>query len=374
MFTMLPKQQHAERRRMLARLYTKTNIQNSPELDEITRKIVWGHMRGLLCIYSHDDIAVDILKVNKACLMDLTTAWLFGLHNGTDFLQDLKAARRLFEAFKQSSLGSFWRREAQGLHSLLRRVGIHLVPQAAYRSRRAIQQWSLDMCDAAMKTVENPSLAGEHHGTAGYPVVYSQLRQGLEQSNLPSHELDSTLSAELLDHAVASHDVAGITTTYLMHELSQRQDLQRSLRKELYRCIGADPSALAHGLDSLPLLDAIVMETLRRHSANPGPWPRRIPAPGFRVGTYPRSPADTVVSASSYTLHRNATVFPEPEDWRPERWLQASVEERKEMMRWFWAFGSGARMCIGNHFAFRGMYIVRAWWRAYWRTRRALES
>ena len=365
MFTILPKHQHAERRRMLGRLYTKTNIQKSPELNEITRIIVWGRMREDLRTFSRDDIAVDVLKENKACLMDLTTAWLFGMHNGTEFLRDLQAAHRFFEAFRQSSLGSFWRREAHALTSLLRCVGVHLVPQAAYRSRRTILQWSLEMCDLALKTIEIPPLAEEDDTMAAYPVVYSQLRQGLEQSKLPSQKLDSTLAAELLDHAVASHDVTGITMTYLMHELSRRKALQLSLRNELYQCVSTDPSQLADRLDGLPLLDAIIMETLRLHSANPGPWPRRTPALACRVGTYSRIPAGTVISASSYALHRNATVYPEPEDWRPERWLLASNEERKEMVRWFWAFGSGARMCIGNHFAFRGMRIIHTFPRGY---------
>ena len=354
MFTILPKHQHAERRRMLGRLYTKTNIHKSPELNEITRIFVWGRMRGGLHTYARDAIAVDVLKENKACLMDLTTAWLFGMHNGTDFLRDLQAAQQFFDAFRQSSLGSFWRRETHALTSLLRRVGVHLVPQAAYRSRRTIMKWSLEMCDLALRTIESQSLAEKDDTTAAYPVVYSHLRQGLKQSELPSWKLDSTLAAELLDHAVASHDVTGITVTYVMHELSRRKAMQLSLRNELYQCVSTDPSQLADRLDDLPLLDAIIMETLRLHSANPGPWPRRTPALGCRVGTYPHIPTGTVISASSYALHRNATVYPEPEDWRPERWLLASIEERKEMVRWFWAFGSGARMCIGNHFAFRG--------------------
>lgn len=57
------------------------------------------------------------------------------------------------------------------------------------------------------------------------------------------------------------------------------------------------------------------------------------------------------MSANAHSLHRNEDVFPSPEEWRPERWLQASESELKEMRKWFWAFGSGGRMCIGSHFA-----------------------
>jgi len=46
---------------------------------------------------------------------------------------------------------------------------------------------------------------------------------------------------------------------------------------------------------------------------------------------------------SPFSLHRNPDVFKDPLDFNPDRWLDASVE----MKKWFWAFSSGGRMCIG---------------------------
>jgi cytochrome P450 len=53
-----------------------------------------------------------------------------------------------------------------------------------------------------------------------------------------------------------------------------------------------------------------------------------------------------VVNMSPYSLHRNAEVFPEPLKFDPERWL-GPTEQVALMNRWFWAFSSGGRMCIG---------------------------
>jgi hypothetical protein len=54
-------------------------------------------------------------------------------------------------------------------------------------------------------------------------------------------------------------------------------------------------------------------------------------------------------------MHLNEKVFSDAGSFLPERWLsdgkEESVNRIKEMNRWFWAFGSGGRMCIGNHFA-----------------------
>jgi cytochrome P450 len=57
-------------------------------------------------------------------------------------------------------------------------------------------------------------------------------------------------------------------------------------------------------------------------------------------------PPFTVVGMSPFTLHRNPEVFEEPLDFIPARWLSPDSNQA-EMKRWFWAFSSGARMCIG---------------------------
>ena len=104
-------------------------------------------------------------------------------------------------------------------------------------------------------------------------------------------------------------------------------------------------------METLPLLHAIIMETLRLHAPIPGLEPRITP-PSCTLAGYANLPSGVRVSAMPYTLHRNATVFPDPLAWKPERWLlPPDSPEMKEMLRWFWAFGSGGRMCIGSNLA-----------------------
>ena len=362
MFTVLSKRSHAERKRMLASLYSQSHIQSSPELEDISKVIVSGRMRTQVDAWAREHATVDVLAMNKACLLDLTSAWLYGLGNGTDLMTDRAAADRVLGAFKLRSAGFFWRSEFSGMIKFIERFGFHLVPQTAYRSGQLIDEWNSAMCKTASKhlSLDRPSTNNNNEvnsPTSSYPLVYAQLRRRLKESDLSSsgEAFEATLSRELLDHLVASHVASGIILTYLMHNLSQHQPLQRALRDELRRSRASHPTTFPHreALHNLPLLDAVLMETLRLHSSSPGPWPRRVPVTGSscRLGHFANIPAGTVVSASSYSLHRNGDVFPFPEEWRPERWMDASVQEHGEMMRWFWAFGSGARMCLGRHFA-----------------------
>ena len=159
-----------------------------------------------------------------------------------------------------------------------------------------------------------------------------------------------------------------------MYELSQRPDLQSSLRGELLSLsppilypISASNSddskprvALPspRDIDALPLLNAILFETLRVHPSIPGSLPRVTSSSNLQTPTpllgYPNIPPGIRISAQAYSLHRNPDVFPDPETWKPERWREVSQKKRNEMMRWLWAFGSGPNMCIGKSLAILG--------------------
>ena len=46
-------------------------------------------------------------------------------------------------------------------------------------------------------------------------------------------------------------------------------------------------------------------------------------------------------------LLHNPSVYPRPEQFQPERWLNANPERLQQMNRYFLPFGKGSRMCLG---------------------------
>ena len=116
----------------------------------------------------------------------------------------------------------------------------------------------------------------------------------------------------------------------------------------------------ATDVDALPLLHAVVMETLRLYPSIPGAQPRQTPDPSCPLGPYKNIPGGMRINAQAYSLHRNEDAFPEPEDWWPDRWLGQVEGEKDKKEKWFWAFGSGGRMCVGSNFAMNSNKFILA--------------
>lgn len=59
-----------------------------------------------------------------------------------------------------------------------------------------------------------------------------------------------------------------------------------------------------------------------------------------------------------WSLHRVSTLFPDPDRFDPERWLDVSPAQLKQMKGNLMHFGAGARMCIGMNLATTEIKII----------------
>jgi hypothetical protein len=62
--------------------------------------------------------------------------------------------------------------------------------------------------------------------------------------------------------------------------------------------------------------------------------------------------SQTVISCQGLTTQRDPSIFPEPETFNPQQWLDAESLGTLETMReQFMVFGKGARACLGRKLA-----------------------
>jgi cytochrome P450 len=97
-------------------------------------------------------------------------------------------------------------------------------------------------------------------------------------------------------------------------------------------------------------LDAVVNETLRVRPVIDGVW-RKLTAPAVVAGH--RLPTGTLVFPAIVLVQTSSDAFPDPEAFRPERFLDSSAPPYT-----FIPFGGGTRRCIGAAFAVMEMKTV----------------
>jgi cytochrome P450 len=52
------------------------------------------------------------------------------------------------------------------------------------------------------------------------------------------------------------------------------------------------------------------------------------------------------MSMSSYFVHMDSTIFPDPETFNPDRWVEAA-KKGENLTKFMVSFGRGHRACVG---------------------------
>ncbi|KAI1915019.1 hypothetical protein LOZ61_001943 [Ophidiomyces ophidiicola] len=365
---------HSQRKRMMSNIYSKSYLQSSPHLARISRKLLFSRLFPILERHADAGDSFDVYELNNAITMDFVTAYIFGLPASTNFLEDVATRKHWIHAFQCRKPFEFYYQEVPNFIAWANYLNIPVIPRWCRGANDYMESWGLELCDNADKYMSSTDIELE-------PIVYKQLKLSMLKQ-LPgnckepldeetSKMLRIDVACELYDQLTAGHETSAVALTYLYWQLSKYPDLQHELREELRQLSPIIQPPLndqsipdlpsPKSVDALPLLDAILMETLRLHAPIPGIQPRITPSPTSSLGGYDNIPPNTRVNAQAYSLHLNPDVFPEPESWLPKRWLKPDGSpELDNMKRWFWAFGSGGRMCVGSNLALQEMKYVIA--------------
>jgi cytochrome P450/diketogulonate reductase-like aldo/keto reductase len=124
-------------------------------------------------------------------------------------------------------------------------------------------------------------------------------------------------------------------------EIVAREDVTSKIRDELQRVCG-DGLPNAEQMPQLEYLDATIREVLRLRTIIPFVV-RKTKAP-FTAGGR-EYPEGVLLTPCSHLVHRRPDLYPEPEKFRPERFL-----ERKFAPHEWFPFGGGNRTCLGMAF------------------------
>jgi cytochrome P450 len=161
---------------------------------------------------------------------------------------------------------------------------------------------------------------------------------------------DRQIRDEVMTLLFAGHDTTTSTVAFMFYELAHHPEVLARLQAEqdaelAATTVGGVPNPSQLMGEGLPYLEMVLDETLRMY---PPAWvgPRRSLEPFELHGC--TVPGGAFVNYCSWASHRLPDVFPEPEDFRPERFtFQAKAALPKGA---YIPFGGGSRTCIGMRF------------------------
>ena len=206
-----------------------------------------------------------------------------------------------------------------------------------------------------------------------YGLIRERRKSGVDTGDLLSMLLfaqdeesgmtDEQARDEALTLFLAGHETTANALTWTWYLLSQHPEIERRLHDEIDAVLGDRAPEFAD-VPQLRYAEMILAEALRLY---PPAWAIGRKAKGaFEVGGV-EVPAESICILCPYLVHRDPRWFPEPEKFDPERWTPEARDARPKFS--YFPFGGGARVCIGERFAWMEGVIVMAAIAQKWRLR-----
>ncbi|KYC37957.1 cytochrome P450 [Scytonema hofmannii PCC 7110] len=161
---------------------------------------------------------------------------------------------------------------------------------------------------------------------------------------------DEELCDQLTTLLFAGHDTTATAIAWAFYEIHKHPEIRDKLIQELN---SLDDSQDAMSIFRLPYLTAVCNETLRMYPVNMLTTGRMVKSPVNLMG-YELNPG-TVLFGSIYLTHHREDIYPDPKQFKPERFLEKQFSPHE-----FLPFGSGTRRCIGEALAQMEMKLVLA--------------
>ncbi|XP_068649003.1 xanthotoxin 5-hydroxylase CYP82C4-like [Aristolochia californica] len=206
----------------------------------------------------------------------------------------------------------------------------------------------------------------EEHRARRFSGVYREnqdfidgLLNAMEKSPRSASDAQAFIRQIVLAVILAGTDTTHVTLTWALSLLLNNAKVMQRARDELDNQVGSDRNVNESDLMKLPYLQAIVKETLRLYPAGPLTMPHEATEDcnigGFHV------PAGSRLTVNIWKLHRDPSVWEDPLEFRPERFLttHADIDGSGQHFQYI-PFGSGRRMCPGGLLALQVVHLMLA--------------
>lgn len=133
-------------------------------------------------------------------------------------------------------------------------------------------------------------------------------------------------------------------------------EAQAKVQEELDLVVGSDKAPTFGDANMLPQTQAFILETYRWRPVSVGGVAHR--ATKDIIWRNYCIPAGASVLGNHWAIGRDPVIFPDPEKFDPQRWLNEDGSIKTDLTSYPWGFGR--RICPGQHVADRSVFITTA--------------
>ncbi|MFS4493333.1 cytochrome P450 [Maribacter sp. 2308TA10-17] len=158
---------------------------------------------------------------------------------------------------------------------------------------------------------------------------------------------------EVLILFTAGHETTANALSFTLFLLAQNKEVQAKSFETVSK-VDLDNENHLENIVSLQYIKQCVEEGMRLYP--PAYYIDRMSIEEDELGEH-TIPKNVMILLAVYELHRDPDFWEKPEEFQPERF---NPENKKDFSKYYYPFGAGPRMCVGNNFAMYEMILVVA--------------
>ncbi|KAL3531081.1 hypothetical protein ACH5RR_010403 [Cinchona calisaya] len=173
------------------------------------------------------------------------------------------------------------------------------------------------------------------------------------------HSKETLIKATIMNLILAGSDTTSVHLTWILALLLNNRHVMKQAQEEIRQNVGEERWVEESDIKNLLYLQAIVKETLRLYPPGPLSVPHEAREDCQVSGYHIRK--GTRLFVNVWKLHRDPTIWSEPDKFLPERFMTSHAEVDVSGQHFeFTPFGSGRRSCPGITFAMHVTHLTLA--------------
>lgn len=164
---------------------------------------------------------------------------------------------------------------------------------------------------------------------------------------------DLELVAQSIIFIFAGYETTSTSLSFLSYILATHPDVQQKLQEEIDTTFPNKAPPTYDALVQMEYLNMVLNETLRLFPV--AGRIERVCKKDVEINGV-LIPKGTVVMMPNVVLHRDSAIWPEPEEFRPERFSKENKDSINPYI--YMPFGAGPRNCIGMRFALMNVKLA----------------